>query len=137
MKTKNKENLLYITLTIIVSLLIILTISIYNSTNYLKEEISTIEYIRTLYYNNFNLIPDFATNLKNGISTYSLILEEYTKLSLREITPIDEEIELEMYNYIRNKLKKKKYTHYEVSNFALNNIFCDSSLNFENILISS
>ena len=79
MKTKNKKNLLYITLTIIVSLLIMLTISIYNSTNYLKEEISTIEYIRTLYYNNFNLIPDFATNLKNGISTYSLI--EYGFLS--------------------------------------------------------
>lgn len=79
MKTKNKKNLLYIILTIIVSLLIILTISIYNSTNYLQEEISTIEYLRSLYYNNFNLIPDFATNLKNGISTYNLI--EYGFLS--------------------------------------------------------
>ena len=54
------------------------------------------------------------------ISTYSLILEEYTKLSNNKTKPIDEELELEMYNYIRKKLKRKKYVHYEVSNFALN-----------------
>ena len=54
------------------------------------------------------------------ISTYSLILEEYTKLSNNNVKPIDEELELEMYNYIRSKLKKKKYIHYEISNFSLN-----------------
>lgn len=53
------------------------------------------------------------------ISTYSLILEEYTKLSLKNITPIDEELELEMFNYIRKKLKSKKFNHYEISNFSL------------------
>lgn len=55
------------------------------------------------------------------ISTYSLILEEYTKLTVNNIQPIDEELELEMFNYIRKKLKSKKYIHYEVSNFALKN----------------
>ena len=54
------------------------------------------------------------------ISTYSLILEKNTKLSINNTQSIDEELELEMYNYIRNKLKRKKYNHYEVSNFALN-----------------
>jgi len=53
------------------------------------------------------------------ISTYSLIYENNTKLSLKENDKVDEELELEMYNYIRDKLKKKKYIHYEVSNFAL------------------
>ena len=52
------------------------------------------------------------------ISTYSLILEKYTKLKNNNTKPIDEEVELEMYNYIRNKLKKKKYIHYEISNFS-------------------
>ena len=53
------------------------------------------------------------------ISTYSLILEEYTKLNNNKVKSIEEDIELEMYNYIRKKLKKKKYIHYEISNFAL------------------
>lgn len=55
------------------------------------------------------------------ISTYSLILENHTKLSSKEINPIDEEIEVKMYDYIRKKLTSKKFNHYEISNFALNN----------------
>lgn len=55
------------------------------------------------------------------ISTYSLILENHTKLSSKEINPIDEEIEVKMYDYIRKKLASKKFNHYEISNFALNN----------------
>ena len=66
------------------------------------------------------------------ISTYSLILEEYTKLSLQKVNPIDEELELEMYNYIRNKLKKKKYIHYEISNFALEKKESIHNLNYWN-----
>ena len=66
------------------------------------------------------------------ISTYSLILEEYTKLSVNQVKPIDEELELEMYNYIRNKLKNKKYNHYELSNFCLNNKESLHNLNYWN-----
>ena len=54
------------------------------------------------------------------ISTYSLILEDNTKLSIKNEMNIDEDLELIMYNYIRSKLKRRKYTHYEISNFALN-----------------
>ena len=76
---------------------------------------------------------DLIIKLKpDHISTYSLILEEYTKLSLQEIKPIDEELELEMYNYIRKKLAKKKYIHYEISNFALTNKESIHNLNYWN-----
>lgn len=108
-----------------------------------------IEMIRNIGINNINVdlmygIPgETLKDLKNDlnlflklkpdhISTYSLILEEYTKLSLNKIKPIDEELELEMYNYIRNKLKHKKYIHYEVSNFALNNKESIHNLNYWN-----
>lgn len=51
------------------------------------------------------------------ISTYSLIIEEDTKLKLNNTSYIDEELDAKMYDYICSKLKKN-YTHYEVSNFA-------------------
>lgn len=66
------------------------------------------------------------------ISTYSLILEEYTKLSINNVKPIDEELEYEMYNYIVNKLKKKKYKHYEISNFSLEGYESIHNLNYWN-----
>ena len=53
------------------------------------------------------------------ISTYSLILEKNTKLDNNNTNSIDEDLERDMYNYIRKKLKRKKYTHYEISNFSL------------------
>lgn len=55
------------------------------------------------------------------ISTYSLILEDHTKLSSQDIDETNDELEVKMYDYIRKKLEKKKYKHYEISNFALNN----------------
>ena len=99
---------------------------------------SKIEMIRTIGIKNINIdlmyaIPnetmktlkkDLKLLLKlnpDHISTYSLILEQYTKLTINNNEPIDEELELEMYNYICKKLKKKNYIHYEVSNFALSN----------------
>lgn len=54
------------------------------------------------------------------ISTYSLILENHTKLSSQDIEPIKDEEEIKMYEYIRKKLGTKKYKHYEISNFSLN-----------------
>ncbi len=51
------------------------------------------------------------------ISCYSLMIEENTKLFLKKVQYIDEELDFFMYNDICNKLKSK-YHHYEVSNFA-------------------
>ena len=107
--------------------------------------------IRRIGINNINLdlmyaipgetLKDLENDLKlflklkpDHISTYSLILEEYTKLSNKEILPIDEELELNMYNYIRNKLKRKKYIHYEVSNFCLSGKYSIHNLNYWNNL---
>ena len=52
------------------------------------------------------------------ISTYSLILEEHTVLGNENVTPLDEDIEVWMYQTIKEQLSKLGYKHYEVSNFA-------------------
>ncbi len=51
------------------------------------------------------------------ISTYSLIIEEHTKINNLNAKNIDEDLEAKMYEYICKKLKG--FHHYEVSNFAL------------------
>ena len=52
------------------------------------------------------------------ISTYSLIIENHTICKAREDENIEPETEVKMYEYIRKKLKKKGFIHYEISNFA-------------------
>lgn len=53
------------------------------------------------------------------ISTYSLIVEDNTKIGINGVLPIPEELDASMYEYICDKLDVKKYNHYEISNFAL------------------
>ena len=50
------------------------------------------------------------------ISTYSLIIEEHTRLSIDGTHYIDENLDREMYDTIIKELKD--YDHYEISNFA-------------------
>ena len=62
-------------------------------------------------------------NLKpEHISVYSLILEEGTKLyqkyENKEIELPDEELERNMYWYVKNTLENNGYKHYEISNFS-------------------
>ena len=56
------------------------------------------------------------------ISVYSLILEEGTKLynknKNREIEMPGEELERNMYWYVKNTLENAGYVHYEISNYA-------------------
>lgn len=56
------------------------------------------------------------------ISVYSLILEEGTKLykkyEEKQIELPDEELERNMYWYVKNTLENNGYIHYEISNFA-------------------
>lgn len=58
----------------------------------------------------------------NHISTYSLILEENTKLEkmveLGDVNLPDEEKERQMYWYVKNTLELNGYNHYEISNFS-------------------
>lgn len=55
------------------------------------------------------------------ISTYSLIIEEHTKLSINNTTYISEELDYEMYKLICNTLEEYGYIHYEISNFSKDN----------------
>lgn len=97
-----------------------------------KEKINL---ARTLGFNNINLdliyaipfqtLKDLKKDLNlflklkpEHISTYSLIIEEHTLLSVNRVKPIAEEEDLKMYEWICKTLKKHHYVHYEVSNFA-------------------
>ena len=62
---------------------------------------------------------DFILSLDiTHISTYSLIIEEHTKLKINNIKNIDEDLDYEMYNHICKRLKENNYIHYEISNFS-------------------
>ena len=54
------------------------------------------------------------------ISTYSLIIEYHTKLSINGIKNISEDLDSEMYDVICNEMKNHGYSHYEISNFCKN-----------------
>lgn len=66
------------------------------------------------------------------ISTYSLIIENNTLVGIRNTENISEDLDADMYEYIIKKLKKKKYNHYEVSNFALNGYESKHNLTYWN-----
>ena len=97
-----------------------------------KEKINL---IKSMGINNINVdliyalpnetLSDLEVDLDNilslgitHISTYSLMIEEHTKLFVDKEKQIDEELDFEMYKLIINKLKKKGFYHYEISNFA-------------------
>lgn len=101
-----------------------------------KDAQSKINLCRQLGFNNINVdliyglpnesISDLKKDLKlilklnpEHISTYSLILEDNTIAGINK-TKLNCEDDLDMYNYIIKKLKRKKYFQYEISNFSLN-----------------
>lgn len=103
--------------------------------NYNKETIINNINIAKKYFDNINIdliyaVPNQTINdLKNDlelflsadvrhISTYSLIIEDNTKLKIKNTDYINEELDREMYNTICNTLKKNGYIHYEISNFG-------------------
>ncbi len=61
-----------------------------------------------------------SLNVKH-ISTYSLMIEEHTKLYINKVKPIDEDLDYEMYKLIIKKLKEHGFKHYEISNFSKSN----------------
>lgn len=62
---------------------------------------------------------DYILNLKvEHLSTYSLIIEPNTKISIKETKNIDEDLDYEMYELICTELHKNNYNHYEISNFS-------------------
>lgn len=53
------------------------------------------------------------------LSLYSLTIEENTVFAYKGYTPLDEDTEADMYEYICNTCNQHGYKQYEVSNFAL------------------
>ena len=65
-----------------------------------------------------NDIEEFLKLDITHISTYSLIIEPNTKLYIKKIENIDDNLDYEMYKLICNKLQENGYNHYETSNFS-------------------
>lgn len=63
-------------------------------------------------------LRDFIKLDVEHISTYSLIIEDGTVLSINNIQNISEDMDAKMYKSICTSLRKKDYNHYEVSNFS-------------------
>ncbi len=96
-----------------------------------KEKINLIK----KYFNNINVdliyaipnetIDDLKVDLDNiikldinHISTYSLIINDNTKLGINKTNYINTDLDREMYDYICNYLKDNGFNHYEISNFS-------------------
>lgn len=114
-----------------------------------EEAKRIIELVRNYGFNNINIdliygIPDEKINVLKSdinkilklnpehISTYSLIIEDHTKLKINNINNISEELDAKMYNLIINKLTKKGYMHYEISNFSKEGYQSRHNLNYWN-----
>lgn len=66
------------------------------------------------------------------ISCYSLIIENNTIFGIKNRCYIEEDIEEQMYNYIKETLTSKGYTHYEISNYAKDGYQSLHNLNYWN-----
>lgn len=62
------------------------------------------------------------------ISVYNLMYEEGTPLTIRNAERLDENLEREMYDRIRARLKDAGFIHYEISNFAKPGFECRHNL---------
>ena len=64
------------------------------------------------------------------ISTYSLIIEDNTKLKIKGIKNIDKVIDRDMYDLISKTLKNNNYIHYEISNFSYDGFMTKHNLKY-------
>ena len=102
---------------------------------YTKETIINNINLAKKYFDNINIdfiyavIDETIEELKSDIelflsldvshiSTYSLIIEDNTKLKINKVTYINEELDRQMYDLICKELKNNNYVHYEISNFS-------------------
>lgn len=76
---------------------------------------------------------DFIYSLDvEHISTYSLIIEDNTKLKINNTKNISEDLDYEMYKYICESMNKHNYKHYEISNFSKEGYYSKHNLCYWN-----
>lgn len=114
---------------------------------YTKEDIFNKMSLITKYFDNVNIdliyalptqsIKDLLEDINNfikldvkHISTYSLIIEDNTKLKIDKTNYIDEDLDKEMYELIINKLEENNFIHYEISNFSKEGYFSKHNINY-------
>lgn len=73
-----------------------------------------IESINDLKKDLINIIKLDVTH----VSTYALIIEDHTKLRIKNTKEINDDLQSNMYYIIVNELTKFGYNHYELSNFS-------------------
>ena len=100
-----------------------------------KEEIISNIKLTKMYFDNINIdliyaIPGETLDILKEdinlfleldiphISCYSLIIEDHTKLGIKDTSYIDEDLDYEMYKLIEDTLEKNNYIHYEISNYS-------------------
>jgi len=117
--------------------------------NHTREDIFRV--INDLKNNNFkNISIDYIYGIHNDleeikedinsfltldiphISCYSLIIEDNTIFSINKRKYIDEDLELEMYNYINKILTNNNYLQYEISNYSRIDYQSKHNLNYWN-----
>lgn len=111
---------------------------IFNNISLLKKYFNDIN-IDIIYAIPIESLNEVKSDIKNflkldipHISAYSLIIENNTVLGIKNVSPISEEEDYKMYEYIVKKLKKNEYIHYEVSNFAKPGFESEHNLNYWN-----
>jgi oxygen-independent coproporphyrinogen-3 oxidase len=105
--------------------------------NHTKEQVfEMIEDAKAIGFNNINVdliyaLPDQTMEMLKEdlnkflqlnvqhISCCSLMIEPNTKLHVDRVKNIDEDLDYEMYSYIENMLISSGFTHYEISNYAV------------------
>ena len=100
-----------------------------------KEEIINNIKLTKMYFDNINIdliyaIPGETLDILKEdinlfleldiphISCYSLIIEDHTKLGIKDTSYIDEDLDYEIYKLIEDTLEKNNYIHYEISNYS-------------------
>lgn len=93
----------------------------------------SIDYIYGVHSDIREIKEDINTFLELDIphiSCYSLIIENNTVFSINNRNYIEEDIEYEMYNYIRKTLVSYGYNQYEISNYAKKGYCSVHNLNY-------
>ena len=68
------------------------------------------------------------------ISTYSLMIEDHTKLGIDGVSPLSQDEDFSMYQLICQKMRENNYEHYEISNFAKDGYYSSHNLCYWNNL---